>query len=149
MRKVLAPILKEFGQRLDDESFRTMLCEVETIVNSRPITTIPDNTNDLEALTQSHLLTQKCNVQLAPPGISKEMMHIYMRKRWCRVQYLANVFWRRWKKEYLQNLQERQKWKTTKHNLQLEDIVLLKDDNIARNTRPMGKVTKLPPDETD
>ena len=37
-RKVLTILLHEHGSRLDDESFRTLLSEVEAIINSRPLT---------------------------------------------------------------------------------------------------------------
>lgn len=30
-----------------------------------------------------------------------------------RVQFLANEFWQRWKREYLLNLQQRKKWQKT------------------------------------
>ncbi|XP_068234193.1 uncharacterized protein [Palaemon carinicauda] len=36
VRKVLSALVKEFGERLNDESLRTLLCEVKSIVNSRP-----------------------------------------------------------------------------------------------------------------
>ncbi|XP_068246890.1 uncharacterized protein [Palaemon carinicauda] len=39
VRKVLSALVKEFDERLNDESLRTLLCEVESIVNSRPLTT--------------------------------------------------------------------------------------------------------------
>ena len=35
VRKILTAIIYENGEQLDDESFRTVLCEVEAIVNSR------------------------------------------------------------------------------------------------------------------
>ena len=38
IRQVLAGILCEHGERLDEESFQTYRFEVEAIVNSRPIT---------------------------------------------------------------------------------------------------------------
>ena len=38
-----------------------------------------------------------------------------------QAQQLADLFWRRWVKEYLPLLQERQKWFTKKQNLQVND----------------------------
>ncbi len=110
IRAVLTGLLQEHACRLDSESFHTLLSEVEKIVNhSRPITTVSGDPTDLEPLTPSHILTRRSQVTLPPPGVFQRA-DIYMRKRWCRVQHLANLFWSRWKKEYLVLLQNRQNW---------------------------------------
>ena len=44
-----------------------------------------------------------------------------------------NKFWCHWKKEFLQSLQEREKWTNTKRNLKFEDIVILREANTIRN----------------
>ncbi|KAK3702063.1 hypothetical protein QZH41_004213 [Actinostola sp. cb2023] len=67
-RKVLAGLLQEHGNRLDDESLRTLMCEVEAVINSRPLTFISNDIDDLEPLTPSHLLTTKSAVIVPPPG---------------------------------------------------------------------------------
>ena len=145
VRKVLTQLSKEFGDQLDDESFRTLMCEVEAIVNSRPLTSVSTDPDDMNALTPSHLLTMKSNVVLPPPGIFQRA-DIYMRKRWRRVQYLANLFWTRWKREYLLTLQPRQKWNQPRRNLHVGDIILLKDDSLPRCSWSMGKVDAIEPD---
>lgn len=43
-------------QTLNDEGSSTLLCEVEAIVNSQPLTTVPSDPKDLEPLTPNHLL---------------------------------------------------------------------------------------------
>ena len=44
------------------------MCEVEAIVNSRPLTTVSGEPDDLEPLTPNHILTTKSTVILPPPG---------------------------------------------------------------------------------
>ncbi|XP_032230569.1 uncharacterized protein LOC116614082 [Nematostella vectensis] len=69
VRSVLSSLLLENGGQLDDESLRTLMCEAEAIVNSRPLTT--ETLNDVDAprpLTPNHLLTMKLKVVLSPPG---------------------------------------------------------------------------------
>ena len=54
---------------------------------------------------------------------------VYSKKRWRRVQYLLNVFWSRWKNEYLQTLQMWSKWNENTREVSKGDIVIIKDDN--------------------
>ena len=63
-------LLQSNGSQLNEESLRTLLCEAEAIVNSRPLTV--DSLNDplsLNPLTPNHLLTMKTKVVLPPPGV--------------------------------------------------------------------------------
>jgi hypothetical protein len=70
---------------------------------------------------------------------------VYMRKIWRRLQYLANLFWTRWRKEYLATLQERQQRNKPMINLQVDDVVLLKDDQLPRNSWSMSRIIKTEP----
>ena len=110
VRNALEPLLLQAGSQLDDETLWTFLTEVECIINSRPLSV--DNLCDAEApepLTPNHLLTMKPKWVLPPPG-KFQRADMYCRRRWRRVQHLANEFWLRWRGEYLQMLQVRQKW---------------------------------------
>ena len=139
VRKVLGPLLVKYGERLDDESLRTLFTELECIINSRPLTTVSDSADDLVPLSPDHLLKMKSAVTAPPPGDFGEN-DVYLRKRWRTVQYLSNMFWSRWKREYLVTLQERQKWNTPRQNISNGDIVLIKDDNLPRNQWSMARV---------
>ena len=116
------------------------MCETEAIINSRPLSV--ENMNDphsLNPLTPNHLLTMKTKVVLPPPGVFKSADK-YSRKRWRRVQHLANEFWSRWKKEFLLTLQQRQKWSKDRRNIQVGDIVILGDNDTPRNQWQLAKV---------
>ena len=55
------------------------------------------------------------------------------------MQHLATLFWRRWIKEYLPELQRRQQWVKDEPNLTVGDLViLLKDENSPRGSWPLG-----------
>ncbi len=144
-RKVLAGLMYEHGSRLDEESFRTLICEVEAVINSRPLTSVSNDPSDLHPLTPSHLLTTKSAVILPPPG-NFQKSDVYLHRRWRRVQYLVNLFWTRWKKEYLLTLQERNKWQQPKRNLMTGDVVILREENAPRNMWPLGLVVDTEPD---
>ena len=49
VRKILVALMQE--QPLDDEGLTTLMCEVESVVNGRPITKSSDDPSDSEALT--------------------------------------------------------------------------------------------------
>ena len=111
-------------------------------MNSRPLTV--DNLTDPSSmpLSPSNILTMKTRIVLPPPGIFQRA-DLYCRKRWRQVQYLANDFWSRWKKEYLSSLQSRSKWSGEKRNFQINDVVLVKDENLPRNQWPLARVAKV------
>ena len=67
VRKILQALLRE--QITDDESLATFMCEVESIMNSRPSTTVSSDPNDNEPLTPNHLLLLKSEVTLPPRSI--------------------------------------------------------------------------------
>lgn len=136
VRKVLNALLKQ--QTLDDEGLQTLLCEVESIVNGRPITKVSDDPKDLQALTPSHLLLLRSGPTLPPGVFVKE--HLYARKRWRQVQYMADLFWSRWTKEYLPTLQKKQKWLTPRRNFAVGDVVLVVDNTKHRNSWPLGRI---------
>ena len=73
-------------------------------------------------LTPANLLTMKSKVILPPSGCYSSA-DIYSRKRWRRVQHIANEFWSRWRKEFLQAFQERKTCKTRRTNSRNGDIV--------------------------
>ena len=65
-RKILNALLNE--QALNDEGLLTLMCEVEAVINGRPITNVSENSRDLEALSPNHLLLLRQGAVL-PPGL--------------------------------------------------------------------------------
>ena len=144
VRNALEPLLIQSGTQLDDEAFRTFMTEVESIVNSKPLSI--DNLCSADApepLTPNHLLTMKPKVLLPPPG-NFQRADVYCHKRWRRVQYLANQFWLRWRMEYIHLLQVRNKWIRPSKNLEVGDIVISKElgEHASRRSWPLARVVK-------
>ena len=144
-QKILMVLLKQ--QVVDDECLSTVMCEVEAIMNSRPLTKVSDDPKDLAALTPNHLLLLRPGPSLPPGTFSGSDM--YCRRRWRQVQYLSNVFWRRWIKEYLPELQQRQKWIKPQRNFAIGDIVLMVDYNSPRSSWPLGRIIEVFPNPKD
>ncbi|KAK3886009.1 hypothetical protein Pcinc_009834 [Petrolisthes cinctipes] len=138
VRKVLNATMNE--QTLTDDSLTTLMCEIEAVINSRPLTTVSSDDQDLMPLTPNHLLT----LRDSSIAVGKfEPSDMYSKRRWRHVQYLADLFWKRWKKEYLSGLQQRQKWNETRYNLSENDIVLVVDDNSPWSHWLLGRILKV------
>jgi len=136
VRKVLATVMKE--QLVSDESLNTLLCLVESIINGRPLTTVSDDPNDLNPLTPNHMLLLQPRDEGSPGLFDKR--DSLCRRRWRQIQYLADVFWRRWRREYLSTLQLRQRWLQPSRNMNVNDVVVIMDDACPRNSWPLGRV---------
>ena len=91
-RNIMAALMREHGRSLDNEAFRTLMCETEAVVNNRPLTvdTLSDPLSPLP-LTPSTLLTGKTKLVLPPPG-KFQREDFYCKQRWKRVQHIANEF---------------------------------------------------------
>ena len=137
-------LVKSSPKVLDSETLHTFLVEAESIVNSRPLTLENLSDPDSMPLSPQQVLTMKSRVVSPPPGVFQKA-DMYCRKRWRISQHMANALWNRWRTEYLQLLQGRQKWTKEKRNFTVGDIVLLKEDVSARNQWPMGRVTEVHP----
>lgn len=138
VRNVLSSLIEHCGSYVDDEMLRTFICEAAVI--SRPLTgTDIHDPNSLEPLTPNHLLTMKSKIILPPLGqFQREDM--YSCKKWRRVQYPTNEFWIRWRKEFLNTLHTRRKNASSKRNMTVGDIVLIKDENLPRNQWRLGRI---------
>lgn len=143
IKGVMSSVLAQSTGRLNDASLRTFFYEAMSIVNNRPLTVdgLSDPTS-LEPLTPNHLLTMKSSVPLPPPGtFVKE--DLYAKKRWRQVQYLSEQFWSRWRIEYLANISLRQRWHTPRRNVQVGDIVIVKEEEIPRNEWRLARVIEV------
>ena len=141
VKRALKVIIRD--RLFTEESLYTFICEVESLLNSRPLTAISDDINDYNALTPNHiLLCYKPEIQY-PTNIADG--EIYLRKKWRAVQAAVNMFWARWIKEYLPSLTVRKKWTNKSRNIQKGDIVLIVTDNMPRNHWPLGRIIETFP----
>ena len=138
-RAILNSLLQIHGHSLDEESLQTLMTET-AIVNSWLLTveTINDGQSPMQ-ISLNNILTMKTKMVMPPPGVFQKP-DLYCRSRWRRIQHLSNEFWSRWRKEFIQTLQERQKWVKMSRNFCIGDIVLLKTDLTTQNHWPMCKV---------
>ena len=139
VRRILDGMFSQLGSsQLTHELLVTLIAEVTGIINSRPIAAVSSDIDEPKPLTPNMLLTVKTRPLLQPPGVFTSE-DLYSRKFWRRAQYLADQFWIRWKREYLQLQQNRIKWNEIEPNIRKGDIVIMKDD-VPRSQWPIARV---------
>ena len=140
-RRILDSMLLQAGRsKVTHEVLCTLMAEVSAIINSRPLIPVSSDPEAPLILTPAMLLTQKIGTPPLPPGNFSDANQL--KNQWKRVQALADTFWARWKSEYLNTLQSRQKWHTKRPNLKEGDVVLLKDKQARRHEWSLGRITK-------
>ena len=140
-RVLNAMFLELGGSQLTHELLVTLMAEVAAIVNARPKTTAPSDTDEPQPLSPAMLLTLKARPLGPLPG-EFVAADLYSRRRWRWVLYVADQFWVRWRREYVQTLQKRSKWDSPRRNLNTGDVVLVKDEDAHRNDWPLGQITE-------
>ncbi|XP_036317487.1 uncharacterized protein LOC118732461 [Rhagoletis pomonella] len=118
------------NQKFSFEAFATLLVRIEAVLNSRPLSPMTQDPQDLLALTPGHFL-RGAPIVSPPEPDAKELSLI---NKWQRLKVLHHQFSVRWKNEYLHDLQRRYKWKTSQKNVQEGDLVVVKDDWVASHT---------------
>ena len=95
------------------EEFTTMLIRIEAVLNSRPMSPLTENPAELLPLTPGHFL--RGAPLIAPPEAPEvpPLESLSYIKRWDRLKALQHIFARRWKTEYVIELQRRKQNNTT------------------------------------
>ncbi|KAH8406098.1 hypothetical protein KR215_005226 [Drosophila sulfurigaster] len=128
---------------LNYDELRTLVCQIAAIINSRPLLSISESPDDLDVLTPAHLLFGGPPTVILEPDLST--LDYNRLDGWQRVTQLQQVFWKRWREEYLTLLQQRSKWRTPDRRLQVNDVVLMKDENLPPLRWPLARVMSLIP----
>jgi len=129
--------------RLNLEELQTLLCQIEACVNSRPMTLLSSDPGEPNALTPAHFLIGGPLLLPPEPEIPSEIVSILC--RWKHVQGLMQIFWNHWHKEYLPQLQVRGRWVTPKKNMNVDDIVVIKEDCTPPTKWKLGRITQVNP----
>ena len=121
------------------EEMQTTLCEIETILNSRPLLSLSADPNDLAYLSPGYFLVGMTLNGL--PCVDLSDVNENRLLRWQRVEQIRQHFWRRWSNEYLHSLQARTKWMASKGTqLSTNQFVLIRQPNLIPLQWAMGRV---------
>lgn len=117
----------EIPQRLTDAQLQNFLIKAEALVNSRPLTEIP-NHPDKPALTPNHFLFGSSNGEsdetVDDEQDTEKVYERLLQERHEHQELLAH-FWDRWAKEYLPLIAARKKWGRKTEPLQSGDVVYI------------------------
>ena len=142
VKEVMYGLLK--NHILTDPQLYTLLVEAEAIVNSRPLTYLSENADDLCALTPNHILLGRHRNWTSIADTSE--LDVFSRKKYKQVQAVTTLFWSRWKSEYLPTLTTRPKgWREQTVPFREGDLVLVHDDDTKRGQWPLARVQKVMP----
>ena len=121
---------------LDDETLCTFLLETERIINNRSLCAISENHRDLDVLTPNRILLLRNNGlnKSTGPQANKCL------RQWRRVCHLSQTFRKRWVREYVSVLHNRQKWHGPCRNLKNGDLVIVMSRNSNPGDWPLGLV---------
>lgn len=125
------------------EEMSTVLCRIEAVLNSRPLTPMTTSPLDLDYLTPGHFLIGQ--PLLAVPDVHIPEGHATLVHRWKLLHQCHQSFWRRWSNEYLCSLQTRNKWTSQGTNLNVGDMVVVKDHKGPPTSWLLGRITSLAP----
>ena len=138
-------LLKTIGNSsLGYEDMITLLAQVEMCLNSRPFTPMPSEPSDLEVLTPGHFLVGS-NLQAVPEADIRRIPDNRLKSYELVQKHLQNI-WARWYPEYLQQLQSRAtKGCNPPVAVEVDRIVIVKEDNVPPANWPLGRITQLHP----
>ncbi|XP_018304733.1 uncharacterized protein [Mycetomoellerius zeteki] len=125
------------------DEMQTLSIQIEAILNSRPITALSNDPNDLSYLSPGHFLIGDTLTGIPEPTLT-EIQEGRLSK-WQRTEQMRQHLWNRWSKDYLNQLQQRTKWKAKGINLKPGDMVLIREDNAPPLCWPMGRVEETHP----
>ena len=130
--------------KLSYEEFSTVATMIEACLNSRPLSPMNSNEEDVSALTPGHFLIGAA-LKSPPEPFDVTNENISSLSRWHKLQAMRNHFWSRWHKEFLSQLQERNKWLDPNRDFKVGDVVLFKDSLVPPTRWPLARITRLYP----
>ena len=130
------------GRSMADDVLITTMGLVKQRLNARPLTSVSDDPDDLEALTPNHFLLRRA--KLATPFLPDAQRYTDLKRLYRVSQCYSDMIWTRWTKEYLPGWNVRNKWnKDDVRQLKVNDLVWVVDENVKRSNYKMARVTEV------
>ncbi|XP_058828427.1 uncharacterized protein LOC131688257 [Topomyia yanbarensis] len=126
-----------------NEQMQTVLTQVEACLNSRPLTQLSNDPEDLDVLTPGHFLVHRPLTAIVEP--SYEEIPTNRLSQWQTIQEFVRRLWKRWSSEYLSGLQQRTRWTHERNDVHIGTMVLVKDDHLPPMKWRFGRIVDSTP----
>ncbi|XP_055952313.1 uncharacterized protein LOC129988184 isoform X1 [Argiope bruennichi] len=127
--------------RFTYEEFLTILNQIEGILNSRPLYPLSCDPKDFDVLTPGHFLVGRPISAIVEPSLTE--LPDNRLKVWQKLTKIVQQIWKRWSNNYLSTLQNRNKWFFEKNNVKINDMVILKEENLSVCNWPLGRILEV------
>ncbi|XP_065895893.1 uncharacterized protein [Dysidea avara] len=127
------------------DQLQTLLIEVESVINARPLTYVQDDIDGISyTLSPFHLIYGR-RIAEKPNDSHFDISstHETLTKRYKTQRHLLNQFTKQWRKEYLTGLRANSRRTGTSIDVTVGDVVVLKDDSTKRAFWKLGLVEEL------
>ena len=121
------------------------MIQAESLINSRPLTAVRTDLDDLEPLTPQQFLIGQCKSTLSVEEAADEDCTVHPARRWKLLQQLVRDVWNRWLREFVPTLNVQQTWLRKSRRVQTNDIVLCMDQGTPRGRWPLARVVAVYP----
>ncbi|GFW81136.1 integrase catalytic domain-containing protein [Trichonephila clavipes] len=129
------------NSKITFEEFETIIIQIEGILNSRPLVPLSDNINEYEVLTPGHFIIGRPISAIPEPAILD--ISDNRLSRWQYTTKSLQTIWKRWKNDYLNHLQQRNKWQFEKNNVAVGCLVLLKENDLPPCKWAMARILEV------
>lgn len=138
-------LYRVIGSRVQTyDEMHTLLCQIEAVLNSRPLCSISASSSDPLPLTPAHFLIGEPLTAIPDVSLVDDNPNRLLRWRW--VQQCVQHFWRRWSKEYLHELQQGSKWLQDRGSpLREGTVVVVCDDHLPPLQWKLARIHALHP----
>lgn len=126
---------------LNFEEFRTLMTEIEAVVNRRPLTYTSDDRDDpLPLRPVDFLLTPG-----PPPFATTQSPEVTLNSRLKHRKCLLEQAWRRWHREYLNEIHQWRLKEQGRLSPKVGDVVMIEPQQKFKNRAlfPLGRITRL------
>jgi Family of unknown function (DUF5641) len=137
MKRVLAEGYP--SSRLDLPGLHCALCEVERIMNNRPLYLNSETAKTKEEITQAHFLNQNL-ISALPLELDSPKTLL---QHWKQVKQFTESVWVRWREEYLSSPVTQQRCMSPTVQISQGDVVLVKEGQHPRDALPLAKVLEI------
>ncbi|XP_062712563.1 uncharacterized protein LOC134289882 [Aedes albopictus] len=118
----------------------TVVAQIESVLNSRPLVPISDSPDDLSAITPGHFLIGEPLVSIPEPDLLQLSPNRVTRLQ--DMQRSVQDLWRCWSRDYVSQLHQRSKWRRPSLDVKKGQLVLLKEDNYPPLQWPLGRIVE-------